>query len=188
MVQLESESRKRTRRANIKKIILETVTVAGVLSVAVIAPNVLGAMAKMGLVPGRRQKEIISASRVRLVRQGLLEYRDKVLRLTPAGEKELRRLRMREYVVPKPKRWDHKWRVLIFDIPEKRKSLRNKIRHTLVSLGFIRLQDSVWLYPYDCEDLITLLKAEFYVGKDLLYIIADSIEHDAAYRRHFKLT
>ena len=77
--------------------------------------------------------------------------------------------------------------MLIFDIPEKRKPLREKIRSTLLSIGFLRLQDSVWIYPYQCEDLVNLLKADFKVGKDLLYLIVDSIENDKFFRKSFGL-
>lgn len=54
-------------------------------------------------------------------------------------------------------------------------------------IGFVRLQDSVWVYPYDCEDFIALLKAELKVGKDVLYAIVDTIEFDKHIRRHFGL-
>jgi DNA-binding transcriptional regulator PaaX len=76
---------------------------------------------------------------------------------------------------------------LVFDIPEKRKGLRQKVRNTLITIGFERLQDSVWVYPYDCEDLIMLLKAGFHVGDDMLYMIVDSIERDKDLRDHFQL-
>ena len=76
---------------------------------------------------------------------------------------------------------------LFFDIPERRRGTREKIRATLITLGFIRLQDSVWVYPYDCEDLILILKADFKIGKDVLYIIADQIEYDAPLRTYFNL-
>ena len=41
------------------------------------------------------------------------------------------------------------------------------------------------MYPYDCEDLITLLKADFRVGDAMLYMIVDTIERDGALRKHF---
>lgn len=187
MGQLERGSKKRRRRANLKKIILGTVAAAGLVGVAMVAPNVLGAMKKLGLLPSKRQIEIIQNSRQRLIRQGLLVYRDGMLRLTPAGERTLRLLELRGYMPHKPKRWDSKWRVLVFDIPETRKKLREQIRRTLVTVGFVRLQDSVWLYPYDCEDLMTLLKADFHIGKDMLYLIVDSLEYDTPFRRRFGL-
>ena len=99
----------------------------------------------------------------------------------------LRTLELKDYATKKPKRWDGKWRVLIFDIPERRKSVRDKVRLTLTAIGFKRLQNSVWVYPYDCEDLITLLKADFKIGRDLLYLIVDSIENDAILRDWFDI-
>jgi len=87
----------------------------------------------------------------------------------------------------KRRRWDGRWRVLIFDIPEERKLLREKVRHTLVSIGFERLQDSVWIYPYDCEDLIALIKVDFQIGREVLYLIVDSLENDGHLRKLFGL-
>ena len=88
----------------------------------------------------------------------------------------------------KQKKWDGKWRVLIFDIPEKRKSVRNKIRQSLRTIGFMRLQNSVWIYPYDCEDFIILLKADFKIGKDVLYMIVEELEYDTPVKLYFGLS
>lgn len=184
---MDAVSKQKKKRKDIQKLILRTVAIAGVVGVGLLAPNVLGAMAKIGLRPNKRQKEFIATSRTKLVKRGFLEYKDGKLRLTSTGEAKLRRLRLLEYRLKKPKQWDGKWRVLIFDIPENRKSLRNKIRETLVALGFVRLQDSVWIYPYDCEDILTLLKADFRVGKDMLYMVVESLEFDGSLRSHFKL-
>ena len=179
--------RQKLERGDLQKIILNIVAVGGFIAVGLLAPNALGAMAKLGLIPGPRQKEIINSSRIRLVKQGLLKYEHGKLRLTPKGEAQLRRLRLLDYKLKKPKYWDKKWRVLIFDIPERRKVIRNRVRAMLSRLGFERLQDSVWVYPYDCEDVLTLLKADFKVGKDMLYMVVDSIEYDGHLRQHFAL-
>jgi DNA-binding transcriptional regulator PaaX len=158
---------------------------AGILSVGLLAPNAIGAMGRLGLLPSKRQKEIIEKSSARLVKRGLLEYQGSKLRLTPKGEAALRMFELHSYRLKRPKRWDGKWRVLAFDIPEKRKKVREQVRRTLVSIGFIRLQDSVWVYPYNCEDLITLLKADLKVGKDMLYMVVDQLEYDAPLRSRF---
>ena len=183
----EQENRKRTRKNQLQTLILQTVQVAGIIGVALVAPNVIGAMSKLGLIPSPRQTDVVQRTSLRLVKNGLMEWCDSKLRLTTKGERALRHLMLREFVAVRPRRWDKKWRVLIFDIPENRRALRIKLRITLRSIGFERLQDSVWIYPYDCEDLIALLKADFHVGDDVLYIIADSIERDASLRQHFKL-
>lgn len=184
---MEEGSRKRRKRNDLKRIILQTVAIAGVISVGLVAPNVLGAMAKLGLIPVRRQREYVRSARDRLVTSGMLEYEGKHLRLTQKGEALLRKLQLRDFKLKRPKRWDGKWRVIIFDIPEGKKRVRQQIRHTLQAIGFHRLQDSVWIFPYDCEDLITLIKADFRIGKDLLYLIVETLEYDGQVKSHFGL-
>jgi len=187
MGQMEAKNAKRVRRANLQRIILETVSAAGIISVALVAPNVLRAIKKLGFIPLRREREYIRAARDRLVRQGFLAYQNGMLRPTSRGEETLRILNAARYQITKPKRWDRKWRVLIFDIPEERKVVRERIRKILSGLGFVRVQDSVWLYPYDCEDIIALLKTDLRIGKEMLYLIVDMLEGDEAFRNHFSL-
>ncbi len=184
---LEKESANKLRRKNLRHLILHAIAVSGVIGVAMLLPNVFQAFKFFGLVPGRRQRESILTARDRLIAKGLVINEVGRLRLTSGGEALLRRLELKEYKTSKPKHWDGRWRVLIFDIPEKRKRLREQIRHTLVMIGFIRLQDSVWLYPYDCENLVTLLKADFKIGRELLYLIVDTLEQDGSYRKHFRI-
>lgn len=184
---MEAESKKRSRNHAIKTLVLGSVAIAGVLSVGLVAPNVIGGMTKLGLVPKRRQDEYIHSARMRLKKQGFLAEDDGFLRITPKGQAKLRALVLSIARPPRLKRWDKKWRVLIFDIPEKRKGLRSKVRIQLQTSGFVRLQNSVWVYPYPCEEFVTLLKAELRVGKDLLYLIVDSLEGDRSLRAMFKL-
>ncbi|MFZ2303596.1 MAG: hypothetical protein WAV98_02270 [Minisyncoccia bacterium] len=185
---LEEESKKRSKKGEIQKVILEAVAVAGILSIALVAPNVLVALRKLGVDVSGRKKEIVSRSRKKLIDMGLLEYNSHgYVRLTKKGEQKLHDLERNNYKIPKPKKWDKKWRVLIFDIKEERKSLRDRLRRTLFTIGFVRLQDSVWVYPYDCEDIITLFKADFKIGKDLLYMVVDMIENDKWLRKNFEL-
>jgi len=189
MGQAEEKSRKRSRNRNLQGIILETVATAGILGMALVAPNAIQTLRKSGFLLKIRQKEIINLSLYRLVQNGLLARDNRgYLKLTPKGEEKLRQCELRDYKIAKPKKWDKKWRMLIFDVREERKVLRDKLRRTLVAIGFERLQYSVWVYPYDCEDLINLLKVDFKIGKDLLYIISDSIENDTWLKKHFNLT
>src|SRR3989338_2975368 len=186
---LEGKVARTAKRDKIQKAILQSIAVAGLLSVALLAPNALQALKLLGWKPHRRQREVIARSRNRLIEHGLLTHDEKgFLQLTFKGETRLRELEQRKYKLPHPKRWDKKWRVLIFDIPEKRKYLREKIRNTLRAIGFSQLQKSVWVYPYDCEDLIALLKADFKVGRDLLYLVVDEIENDKKLLELFKLS
>lgn len=188
MGEMEKENRKRVRVAKIQKIILQSVATAGIISVGLVAPNVLGAIAKLGIIKTKRQREYINRSRNRLLEAGLLKKDSRgFVSLTKKGELALRNAERADYRLPRPKCWDKKWRVLIFDIPERLKTIREKLRLTLRSIGFVQLQKSVWVYPYDCEDFIILLKTDFMIGKNVLYMIVDSIENDKKLKDYFEL-
>jgi len=77
--------------------------------------------------------------------------------------------------------------VVIFDIKERRKIIREELRKELINLGFRRLQNSVWIYPYECEELIIMLKSYFSIGKDVLYMVVERLENDKWLKRDFGL-
>jgi DNA-binding transcriptional regulator PaaX len=183
---MEEEVGRQTRNTKIQKAVLQTIAAAGILSVALLAPNAFQ-MFKSFDKSWKKKRRSVLAARERLLEHGLIEYKGSFLKLTRDGERKLAEIERLEYKLPPPKRWDKKWRILIFDIPESKKNLRNKIRATLISIGFKRIQDSVWAYPYDCEDLVLLLKADFQVGKELLYLIVEKIEHEQPLKEFFAL-
>lgn len=188
MGEIEKQSSKRKKKQDIQKTLLAVVSTTAILATAMVAPNVLQVFEQLGIV-GSRKKESISRARGKLLRDGLLS-KDKngYLILTKAGRVELARKQLAQYKIEKPRKWDGRWRMIIFDIPERRRKTRDQIRHTLNNIGFFRLQDSIWVYPYNCEDLIALLKSDMQIGKDLLYVIADSLEGDSILISHFDLS
>ena len=187
MGKIEQRSSSKLARRNLQKLVLQTIATVGMLSITLVAPNVIGAMIKLGIIPRGREKEYISSSASKLVKRGLLFYDGKKYCLTNQGESILRRWQFSDFKLQKPKRWDGKWRVMIFDIPERLKRVRNQLTLLLRQAGFERLQDSVWVYPYDCEDVITLLKTDFGIGKHLLYLIVEELENDRHLRENFNL-
>lgn len=92
----------------------------------------------------KRRKKIDSAVRG-LVKEGLVEEVEPgSFQLTPAGA-ELKK----SLYWSRGQRWDGKWRVVIFDIPEKQRNLRDDLRLELKKLGFGCWQRSVWVTPFD---------------------------------------
>lgn len=180
---------KQLRRTKLTIAIVSIVAVTGIVAVAAVAPGLTSVLGKSKYL---RQRLYQSRSRIsKLIQDRYLELERKngklYLRLTEKGERFAALMQEGALAIKKPRRWDGRWRLLIFDIPERRKGVRDNVRRTLIGLGFVRLQDSVWAYPYDCEDFITILKTDFKIGKDVLYIIADQVEYDAPLRKHFGL-
>ena len=171
MEKLEEHGRRRAQRRDFQRAILATVSAIGLLAFVAVPTNLPMALAKLGMLPlGPRDGGTVNRARNRLLKKKLLvRTAQGFLTLTPEGERHLRRIEIHGRLVSKKRRWDGRWRVLIFDVPEYRRGVREQIRRTLREVGFVRLQDSVWIYPYDCEDYVALLKADFKIGKDVLY-------------------
>ncbi len=90
--------------------------------------------------------------------------------------------------INKPKDWDKKWRIVIFDIAQLKSLQRNAFRGKLKELGFYPLQKSVWIHPYKCKDEIELLCEFFGLGKkEIRLITAENIEDDRYLREIFKI-
>ena len=127
---------------------------------------------------------------VRLERRGLVERGDKGwnFRLTAKGKNFAEKVESAGKLrIRKPKKWDEKWRIVIFDVPERYRSSRERFRRILQKAGFLRLQDSVWVHPYECEELITFMRKELRLGGSVLYLIVEGLEGEFKVREYFKL-
>lgn len=191
-IKITKEKVEKKEKTDITKIVLSVVGTAGLISIALVAPNALQMFKLFGAGKSKKwQKHYVPTVVSRLVDQGYLEFENtpkgKMLRLTEKGEMRLNQYELGTYTIPKPKRWDKKYRIIVFDIKEYRRPARDKLRIYLQQFGFVRLQNSVWVYPYDCREVVVLLKASFEIGKDILYIEATDIENDRWLKEHFEL-
>ena len=184
------------RRVPLQTIILGTLGVTGVLAVGLVAPNVLGLFDYLNPISRRntiRFNQRITQALLRLERRGLIkitgEGKSRAIHLTGQGEEAIDRLYAGAYVIPLPVRWDGKWRVVMFDVPEKRKKVRDTLRMLLRSAGFVHFQASAWVQPYPCDELVTLLRSHLGSGKgEIRYLVASfADESDYALRKRFDL-
>jgi hypothetical protein len=193
MGKMEQAAAKRLRRNTIENIILSGVTLTGVIAAGIAAPNALKLLKHVDLdwATKRDPRRRIAEATSRLKKKRYIVWEEKngkrYMRLTEKGRVYVQRYASGARQIPKPRRWDGRWRIVIFDIPEAKKGMRERVRRLVRELGFYPLQRSVWVHPYECEELITLLKADLKIGADLLYIIADAIEYDMPLRKHFGL-
>lgn len=104
--------------------------------------------------------------------------KEKYLELTPEGLEKVKRFTLENIEVKIPKVWDRKWRLVIFDIPENKKIARNILRNKLNRIGFILLQKSVFIFPFECKREIDYIVTNFFIQPYVKYIVADIIEGD----------
>lgn len=75
------------------------------------------------------------------------EERNIILKLTQSGRKQVKLMKIFE-----DKPWDNKWRIVIFDIPEQHRKLRDALRYRLKEWQFKQMQKSVWVSKKDLVD------------------------------------
>ena len=184
------------RRVPLQTIILGTLAVTGVLATALVAPNAVRLFEYINPTSRRnsiRFNQRIKQALLRLEQRGLIkvigEGKKREIHLTQQGEEKINALYTGAYVIPLPIRWDGKWRLVMFDVPEKRKKVRDTLRMLLRSAGFIHFQDSAWIQPYPCDELVTLLRSHLGSGKGEVRYLAISFidESDYTFRKHFNL-
>ena len=86
------------------------------------------------------------------------------------------------------RRWDKKWRIIIFDIEHGKRSKRDALRRILKHSGFKQLQKSTWVYPFDCRDEVKLTKDFFKIkDEECRLVIASDIGDDKKFKKEFNL-
>lgn len=107
--------------------------------------------------------------------------------LTPAGRKQADIYRMNRLRLSRPKVWDGKWRIVMFDIAEEDRDLRNFFRRQLKRLHFYELQKSVFVYPYPCKKQMEQLSKTYQGGAAIRFIEATYVDNEKALREHFNV-
>ena len=75
----------------------------------------------------------------------------------------------------------------MFDIPEKKKRIRNLLRFHLKKIGFVQIQGSVWIYPYPCQEIVSIIKTYFNLNNEVLYFTVEYLENDNKFKKLFKI-
>ncbi|MBL7159086.1 CRISPR-associated endonuclease Cas2 [Candidatus Microgenomates bacterium] len=121
-----------------------------------------------GFMPKKYRKSYLYKKVHQLLKTGQIEKIVKngepFFRLTNSGRKEI----VRDFPIlsMQQKKWDKKWRLVIFDIPEKKRKARDALREKLLKLGFGKWQRSIYISPHNfSQDLREFLKNRGLVDK-----------------------
>lgn len=117
------------------------------------------------------QEKTIRQSIRRLRKHGFVEKKNNKLLLSIKGRKIVRYVLTRKKIFDK--KWDNKFRVVIFDIPEKMRRDRNWLRQELYVLQYKLLQKSVFIGKYPLPaDLIKSIKNKS-IGNYVNYLLVE---------------
>jgi CRISPR-associated endonuclease Cas2 len=126
-------------------------------------------------------------SRDKLIQEKKMPNGSFQLSLTEKGREVATKLDILGSVInfKKPKKWDGKWRIVIFDIPEKDRKFRSILREHLFNLEFRKLQQSVFVSPHPFEKQIIDLTQIYSATSYVRVITATKIDNEAYLKKHF---
>jgi DNA-binding transcriptional regulator PaaX len=170
-------------RGELAKDLLRLVGAGIVAGVGVAAPNTLQLLDYLD-PKGRTQRNKIWNSIRYLERHGDVEIRTEpdgkdYVYLTRQGKVRLDGDGIWELQLSKPRQWDRKWRLVLFDFPA-RVTRRHEFRAKLEDFGFQMYQRSVFIYPHECREEVFAVAKWLELDDYIRYIVATDI-HDMRY-------
>jgi len=122
----------------------------------------------------------------------LVDYREQndgsiKIELSELGRRRVLRFKVEEMTLSKAKKWDGRWRVVFFDVPEKKRKGRDALRQKLRELGFHEWQKSVFVYPHPCRDEVDFIVEFFELRPYVRYAELTAPTNEAELRLRFNL-
>ncbi|PIZ56455.1 MAG: hypothetical protein COY22_01075 [Candidatus Tagabacteria bacterium CG_4_10_14_0_2_um_filter_40_13] len=180
-------------KSEIAKDVMKWLLISGTIIIAAQSPYFIINFLRNYRAWKKYPKKKVGDTFSNLRKQGFLEIERRAnqiyIHLTEEGRKRAGMFQINSLEIKKPRKWDRKWRIVIFDIAQLKKIQREAFRGKLKELGFFCLQKSVWVHPFECRAEIELLRDFFVLSEDeLRLIVAEKIGSDNKLREYFKLT
>jgi len=170
--------------------ILKYILLSGAIFIAASSPRLVLTLSRKIFTNKNIPKKKINNSFFYLKNKGYLELKkegcDICISLTKEGKKKAGKYQIDDLSLEKPKKWDGKWRLVIFDIPNASATIRNVFRRKLKEFGFYILQKSVWIHPANCKEEITFLRNFLGVRRGQIQILEiNKIENEDFLLKYF---
>lgn len=180
------------RDSKTKQLLKYLAICSGIAILSIVAPLLPLQLLKAYFRQKRFRRELFLRDLKRLQSRELIDYQEKPdgsikIILKKKGKQKAIEYKIEEMQIKKPKSWDGKWRLIMFDIPENKKMARNVLRDKIKELGFYRLQKSVFIYPYPCEDEIDFICSVYNIRQYILFFTLSQFEGEEKLRHYFDL-
>ena len=112
---------------------------------------------------------------------GLIEHHhsgqnDDYTRLTREGKKKAHSIKLDQGTTLVDPTWDGKWRIILLDIPESRKTERDGLRYLLKKAGFVCLKNAVWISKQPFEHLFNNIKKDLGLTTEIMIFVTECID------------
>ena len=169
-----------------EKEILQTIGVGAVVLGTLLIPGLPMALSPL-MILGKAEKQNTKRSIKRLEEKDIIYLSGDKIKLTKKGRELLKRIEAEDIVIEKPDKWDHVWHVVAYDIPDDDKQERDYFRTKLEELGFIKVQESMYVFPYDCVQEIAVFAQSLGISPHVLHLTTSKLPRQADYVKKFDL-
>lgn len=186
------DGRRNDRTSAIIDNVLRLTITTGAIGAGLLIPNLLVALEKpldifwKHLDKRERERELRRALVYMKSRKLIQTDYDHGLQITQKGKNRLAKLDLDKIVIPKPKTWDRKWRLVFYDIPEEHKTGRNALVSKLNELGFYQLQRSAWLHPFPCREAVEAITTAYSIDPYITYVETSYIDNQTRLVQKFQ--
>ncbi|TSA46581.1 hypothetical protein D4R52_00225 [bacterium] len=109
-----------------------------------------------------------------------------MIKILERGRARYKQIEMANLELLKPKKWDGKWRMFVFDIPEEIRGRRDSLRRKLKDLGLYNIQRSVFVYPFDCRKELEFVAGYYNLAKFTTYAEISYTDIQQGLKKYFK--
>jgi len=181
---------KKFTKNEVSEILLSTILVVGFLTIAVAAPNAVQ-LFKYFDPKNTKDKWKIKRSILRLEESKFIKKRvvagEEQYILTETGKVRAMRYHLFSMKIAKQPKWDGLWRIVMFDVPEDKRTARLAINLALKKLGCVQYQKSVFITPYPCAQEVDFVGKCFDARHHLRLITAKEIDGADKIKKSFGL-
>lgn len=175
--------------------ILYGISVGVMIPTVLVAPNapimfapLLRELAKkLDTRPQSLRRSLMALKRNRLLAMQEKSSGETVFVLSEDGKRRVAKGQLDMLAISQPKKWDNKWRIVLFDVPERQKTARDALHRTLRDLGFCQIQKSCFVHPYECRNEVDFITEIFMISEHVMYMVVESLEGEHILKKHFKL-
>ncbi len=90
--------------------------------------------------------------------------------------------------IPRPRRWNGWWHLIMFDIPMEESTARKALNSALLRMGLVQYQQSVLIYPYPIKETVLKVCRYYKVIPYVSFVSARDVDGSEELKRTFKLS
>jgi DNA-binding transcriptional regulator PaaX len=183
----DEEKHKKYSRGEVAKIILKALLVGGAVVLVLSSPR--AAQIITNYLKGDRRKFTRAVGHLKESKYVNAYYKggEEVIEITEKGKKRSLQYDFEDMKIERRKKRDGIWRIVTFDISEKRKRGRDQFVAKLKELGFYPYQKSIFIFPFECKDEIDFMKEHLFLGDSIRYIEASFVDGEEDLKKKFNI-